>query len=352
MGALTPQFLFDLESNMRVITENEYARLSQNLWWSRVAKLRPSSTRKEIVTWLLNTAMIENLGSGGHMVFEDLVTQYTEYVNEHAGIGLKMRKDQLTDTDANGMELAAEWSGHAGAQMAYWPQKNIAKAIRLGESSTGYDGQFYFSTAHPLNPYNSGAGTYANLLTSTASGVYPGACPIDASVSVDVAFNNLSKAIAYIQNIKMPNGEDPRGLTPRFLISGPELRGRTVQISNAKLIAQAAGASGGGGADVSAVAESWGLAEPVIAPELGYQTGYTHGATTYYIACEQLASSQLGALVYQEREAFNINYYTGDGGNAFVDAVLSRADELEWHVKGRNVVGYGHPYLLFQVRGS
>jgi hypothetical protein len=35
MGALDSEFLFDFESNMQAITENEYARFSANLWWSR-----------------------------------------------------------------------------------------------------------------------------------------------------------------------------------------------------------------------------------------------------------------------------------------------------------------------------
>lgn len=349
---ITPTFVYDLETNMKHITEREYARLSANLWWTRVAKMRPSSTRRDIVTWLLSTALIESQGSGGSVAYDDLVTLYTEFVNENAGKGLKMRKQLLTDTDANGIELAGEWSADMGAQMAYWPQKQVAKAIRLGDSAIGYDTKAFFATDHPLNPYNSAVGTYANKLTGAASGVYPGACPIDASVSVDTALNNLGKAFAYIRNIKMPNGEDPRGLRPLCLLSGPELHPRTVQLSSAKLIAQAAGASGGGGADVSELVAAWNLQAPICADELGYQTGYTHGATTYYVVCQQLASSQLGGLVYQEREPFKITYYTGEGGGTGVDAILARSQELEWLVNGRNVTGYGHPYLLFQVKGT
>lgn len=350
---ITPQFIFDLESNMRHITEREYARLTQNLWWQKVAKVRQSSTRRDIVTWLLSTAQIEDQGSGGSMAYDDLVTLYTEFVNKDAGKGLKMRKQLLEDTDANGVELAAEWSADMGAQMAYWPQKQIAKAIRVGDSSYGYDSQYYFSTSHPLNPYNAAVGTYANQFTGSASGVYPGACPIDSSVTVDTALINIGKVFAYIRNIRMPNGVDPRGLRPLCLLTGPELNQRAVQLCNAKFIAQAAGTSGGGAADVAEVVSSWNLQSPICADELGYQTGYTHGATTYYVVAQQLASSQLGGLVYQDREPFKITYYTGEGGgSSYVDSVLGRARELEWQVHGRNVTGYGHPYLLFQCKGS
>lgn len=353
MGAITPQFVFDLETRMRHLTETEYARLTANLWWQDVAKLRPSSTRKEIVTWMLSTASIESVGSGGNIAFEDLISLYTEYTNTDAAKGLKMRKQQLEDTEENGVELAAQWAADMGAQMAYWPQKQVSAAIRVGDASYGYDSQYFFSASHPLNPYNSGAGTYANLLTGAASGVYPGACPIDTSVSVDTAFNNLGKVFAYIRNLKMPNGEDPRGLRPKCILCGPELHPRAVQLSSARIIAQAAGTSGGGGADVAEVVAAWNLKAPICADELGYQTGYTHGNTTFYVVAEQLASSQLGALIYQEREPFKITYYTGEGGgSSAVDAILGRSRELEWQVHGRNVVGYGHPYLLFQVKAA
>lgn len=58
MGALTPKFMFDLESNMKKITEDEYTRLASNLWWPKVAKVRPSGSRREIVHWLLSTPQI------------------------------------------------------------------------------------------------------------------------------------------------------------------------------------------------------------------------------------------------------------------------------------------------------
>jgi len=69
---------------------------------------------------------------------------------------------------------------------------------------------------------------------------------------------------------------------------------------------------------------------------------------------EMLAFSAIffGAFVYVDREAFRITYYTGQGGGNGVDAILDRADELEWHCKGRNVAGYGHPYTFFKIKAA
>lgn len=352
MGALTPSFLFDFESNMQAITENEYARIASRLWWSRFMKTRPSSSKKELVAWLLSTARIEDLGKfGGSMPFEDMISQTTTFENKFAGAALELEKSQVEDLDGNGLDLATKWSGDIGSMMAYWPQKQLVSLIKNGHLSTNtsYDGQAFFSSGHYVNGVNADQGTFQNLFTGAASGAYPGACPIDTTnaASTDVALNNLTKAIAYIKSIKMPNGEDPRFLNPVALIVPPALQTRAVQITNAKFLAQAA-SSGGGSGDVEAVIQSFGFSQPVIADELaGFESD-----TTFFIACEEMNQSQLGAFVYVDRDPFKITYYTGSGGGTGVDANLDRMNKLEWHCQGRNVAGYGHPYLFFKVKAT
>jgi phage major head subunit gpT-like protein len=350
MPALTPSFLFDFESNMQGITENEYARFSANLWWSKFMKTRPSGSRQEIIAWLLSTAKIEDLEKfGGKVPFEDLVATYTAFESKYAGAGLKLRRAQLEDLDGNGLELASKWSGDIGAYMAYWPQKQLVSLVKNGHLSTNksYDAVAFFSASHPVNPFNDSYGTFANIFTGAASGSYPGACPIDDSVPLDTAIINLSKIVAYVRSIKMPNGEDPRFLRPVSLVVPPRMQARAVQLTNAKFIAQAA-SSGGGSADVEALIASFGFVQPVVADELaGFESD-----TTFFVGCEEVNSTQLGAFVYVDRDAFKITYYTGSGGGTGIDAILDRADELEWHSKGRNVAGYGHPYAFHKCKGS
>lgn len=350
MPALTPEFLMDFESKMQVIQEREYTRLASNMWWSRLMKTRPSTSRRELLTFMLSTAKIEDFGTaGGKMVFEDLVSRYTEFESRYAGAGLKLRRAQLEDTDGNGIDLAAQWSGDIGAYMGYWPQKQLVSLIKNGATSgyNSYDAVTFFNSAHPVNPFNTGAGTFSNIFTGGASGAYPGACPIDDSVSVDVALANIAKINGYIRSIKLPNGEDPRFLRPTILLGAPRMGPRLAQMTNAKFIAQAA-SSGGGSGDVEALISSFGFAQPIVADELA---GFEND-TTFFVGCEQLVASQLGAFTYIDREPFKITYYTGQGGGTGVDAFLDRADELEWHCKGRNVAGYGHPYLFFKCKAS
>lgn len=345
MPALTPTFLMDLESRMQVITENEYQRLTSNVWWQTITKVKPSTGRRELVTWLLSTAMIRDEGMGGNISFDDIVSAITEYQNKDSGAGLKLRRQQLEDTDGNGVELAAQWSRDIGAYMGYWPQKQVTHLLKNGHTVAlyaAYDTLAFFAASHPVNPYRLSAGTYNNLFTGGASGAYPGACPIDDSVALDVALVNLSKIFSYILSIKMPNGEDPRFLRPKTILCGPRLFPRAVQLTSAKFLAQVAG-SGAGSADVEALIKALGYATPTLCDELaGFESD-----TTFFVGCEQIQSSELGAVVYSDREPYSIAYYGPQ-----TDAQLSRMQELEWHCHGRNVVAPGHPFLLFKCKAA
>ena len=351
MPALTPTFIMDLESRMSVITETEYNRLNSNLWWTGLTKLRSMTGRRDVVTWLLSTAQIKDQGKGGNIAFDDLVSTLTEFENKYSGAGLKLRRAQLEDTDGDGMQLASEWSAQIGAYMAYWPQKQVTYFLKNAHTAslfTAYDTKAYFATDHPVNPFNTAAGTYQNIFTGSPVGAsgntpaYPGTCPIDDTQTTDVALSNLAKIMSYIASIKMPNGEDPRYLRPRSIYCSPRLFPRAVQLTNAKFLAQAAGSSAGSG-DVEALIKALGFATPVMVDELaGFESD-----TTFYVGCEQVSSTQLGAIIYGQRDPYVINYY-----GTVDQAVLGRAQELEWQCHGRNVVTAGHPYLLFKCKGS
>jgi phage major head subunit gpT-like protein len=348
MGQLSASFTFDLESRMRLVSESEYNRLTSRLWWTQVAKEITINSKKEHVSWMMDTAGIQYTGDrfGNSVQFEDIVLNYTEFTYQSATNGLKLNKNQLLDYDGNGVKLAAQWAREQGAYAAYWPQKNIADVIRKGATAgnNSYDGVTFFNVAHPLNPYDSTIGTYCNWFHGSPSGNNPGALPIDSSVTLDVAVNNLTKAISAIATIPMANGVDPRMLRARGLLVPPALVPRAQQITNAKFIAQAA-ASGGGAADFSAVVTNWGFDQPIEATELAAAFGGSD--TSYYLITEQLSSNELGALVYANRDPFAITYNDG-----VTDAQLARDNGLQWIIRGENQAAYGHPYLLFRIDAS
>lgn len=352
MPFVNQSFIQDFETRSRQITVDAYARMAENLWIWDFMVAKTTESRKEILSWLLSTAQIEEIGeSGGGMPFDTIEQTLAEFTTKHHGKGLEISRDQFEDLDGNGIEVGAEWSRQVGAYMAYYPQKLGVNALKAGHSagSLGYDGEIFFSTAHPVNPNAVSKGTYANLFTGAAAGSYPGALPIDTSVSVEVAFANVQKAVAYIRGIKAPNGEDPRFLRPLKMLVAPTNMGRAVQLTNATFIAQAA-TGGAGSGDIAAIVKSLALVQPVVADELdGFESG-----TTWFLGCQDVSSTEIGGLVHMERKPFAINYYTGQNGGAptGIDAMLARAQTLEWHVRGRMAAGYGHPYELHKFKAA
>ncbi len=356
MALVIPSFVHDIESNMRAITEHHYDRLNKETWWRLVAKEMPLSAKKEMLVWLLDTAGIDYVNRlGGEVEFSGMMAQTHSVSYKAATAGLKLNRYQMSDV-VNGLpggaavDAAAHWARGIAAYSAYWPQKQVAKAINDGDQSASlaYDGIVFFkdnTASHPVNPFDSSLGTFANMFTGAASGSYPGALPIGGATTLDVALENVGKALAYIAGIKMPNGSDPRMLRARRIIAPPALTTRVQQLTNAKYIAQAA-ASGGGSGDVEAVIRNWGLLEPIEAVELG--AGFTNGSdSSWYIAVEDVTTNELGAIVYGNREPFEVQYHDGVS-----DADLQRANELEWTVRGANTVAYGHPYLLFKCKAT
>lgn len=346
MALLTSAFLFDLESNMRVISENTYLSLIKDQWWRLAAReLTGSQSKKERILWLLETGFLE-YGVEGQAQFMDLATVMTEYEHQYVtGSGLKMLRSQLEDTDANGVAIATKWSRTMGALAANFPQQELAR-VMLG-NPLAYDGVNYFSqnlggnTGHPIDPTNPTGARFANLFSGVASAFNPGALPI-GGVTVEVAQANINKALAYIGSIPQPNGKTPRKLRPTRLFVPPALHYAAILATQSKMIAMAS-SSGGGSADVSLVVSAFDI-EVIKVPEFAASLGGSD--TAYYIGCEDVGG-ELGAFVYSNREPFNITYH-----GPLTDAQLASKREYEWIPHGRSTVGPGHPYLMYRCNAT
>lgn len=358
---LTPTFLFNVETGMQLTSETEYQRLNmpEVQWFQKVMTQRPAGeTRKQRLIWLLDTARISYQDRlGGDVIFDEMLATSNEYEWKGATAGLEVHRTEFEDLDGGGIDQAKEWARQIGAMAAYWPQKQGAVLLRNGTqaASLAYDAQVFFSKAHPINVLDASIGTFSNIFAGAASSTpatdpqdatYPGALPIDSSVPVDTALANLQKALAYIAGIRMPNGEDPRGLRAAYILHPPAMTARVQQLTNAKFIAQNAGGGGAGSADISMIISAWGLGIPIEAQELA--AGFTNGSdTTYYIVTKTLASSNLGGLLYFNREPFQIIY-----NGMMTDAQLARANKIQWTTRGRNLAAYGHPYNIFRCEAS
>ena len=245
---LTPTFLLKLEDRLDTIVEQYYTDLSSRLWWSKITKVRTSQSNRELIAFFIATASIADRGLTGEKVdYDAMAMLYTTFQNEFNGKGLKVQRSQIEDLDGHGVEMATQWATDMAGEMALWPQKQVTAILQNGDSSAvvGYDGVNFFSKSHPNNPLDPSSTIYANLFSGGVSGAYPGACPIDESVPVVTALENLKKVYAYMASIRLPNGVTPRGLRPAFLVVPPALYPRAVELTKAKFLAEAVGNGGG-----------------------------------------------------------------------------------------------------------
>jgi hypothetical protein len=380
-GIITGTFVWSVEEEYRVLYEDSYLNLlaSENTWWPEITRVHDTDGRGLRFEWLLNTASMEQLTpqdggeAGGSINFEQLSSVTKEYFPAYHAKGYRIQKMEWLNRLNRGMDPVAKWVGDSGRYAAYYPQRLMAQLILNGANVTGYDGVAFWSQSHPVNPNIASLGTFANTFTGAASGTYPGALPIDDSHSMDVAFTNLGAAFSYIAGaVSQPNGQDVRLLIPKFIIHPPRMLTRVTQLLNASFIAQTAGyqtggttqATAAGAADgIKQVFEKWGMAKPIMAKELGASRSYTYGPpnfqttvtgsdTTYYIVCEEAYSSQLGAFILNRRQPFKLHTYSGESGAEGVDAVLGRAQQLEWHHDAYLGPDVGHPWAIFQFLGS
>jgi hypothetical protein len=372
-GAFTADFLFSIEKRLRNILEYGYLHMldSDNIWYPKLLRDSPLDGKSERVNWLLSTASIEQLtaNDGGESLgsfnFDELATITQEYFPAGHGRAYKIGKLKYLNFLKGGQDPVAKWVADIATYGAYYPQRLLAQVILNGANVIGYDGVPFWSTAHPNHPLIPALGTYANDFTGAPAGIYPGALPIDDSVTADVAMTNLTKGLSYIAgSVIQPNGAgDPRLLKPLYLLHPPRMQGRVNQLMDADFLAYAA-ASGGGSADVRPILRKYNLMEPVEAKELGSAITYTFmgpaglpvtvtgNDTTYYIVCREASETQLGAFLWNIRLPFTMNFYTGEGGSEGVDAVLGRSEDIEYHYKGWMAVNTGHPYSIFRFRGS
>lgn len=374
LGVLTADFLFSIEKRMKVLNELGYMNLYKDLWYPKVVRSRNFEGKSERLIWLLDTASIEQVGvadggeNAGSVNYEEMSTVMVEYFPAYHRKATKIGKLKMLNMMAGGLDPLGKWAGAIGRYGSYYPQRLAAIALLFGGNAgaLAYDGLPFFSTAHLVHPNIAALGTFANVFTGGSSGSYPGACPIDDSVALDTAMTNLSKIIAYITGaIPQPNGAgDPRLLTPKFILYPPRMQARVEQLMNADFIAQIA-SSGAGSGDIRAVLRKFRSQDPVKVPEIDAARSYTFQSPTtglpvtvtgdnktFYVVCEEADTTELGALVENKRLPFTLHTYSGENGTEGIDAVLGRSTELEYLYDGATAVNYGHPYAIFQCKGS
>jgi hypothetical protein len=375
-GIFTADFLFSIEKKAVIINERSFLeRMSADDMWAMDGVLKPApfEGKSERVTWVIDSSSIEQMTpanggeDGGALTSEEMATVTTEYFPAHFGRQFKMGKLKFMNFVQAGINPLAIWSARMGRYGAYMPQRLAAMFILSGETVIGYDGVAFFSASHPVHPLIASQGTYANLFTGAASGSYPGALPIDDSVTLDQAFINLVKGISYIEGaIPAPNGAgDPRMLHVEKILYPPQLQRRVTQLTEMSFYASAS-AGGAGSADgVKNIWKKFQLAKSQKAVEFdgnrsysvmnanGTKSTVSGSDTSYYMLAREAGESELGAARLNTRLPFGMQTYSGEsGGVEGIDAVLGRSNDIEYHYQGWTAVNPGEPAYLHKFKST
>lgn len=324
---ISPQFVLSLDTDLKVITENTWRRVLPNLVWDRLMSVVPASDSfSRVMAWMLTTAKLYPEGRGGNTRFDDMVLATHTIENTNAGAGLRLTRNELEDNQMGAnpqvatLDWARQWAEQIGNAAAFYPEQQLFALIAAGTTATGYDGVSFFNAAHPLNP-NGGGGTYSNIITGVSI-----ATGLDADPLKDVALAqaNFAKALAAVSAQKFLGGI-PRYLRPTVMFVPTALQYRAEQVTGARTV---------------------GLTENVLVNrniEVVVNPLLDSEPTVYYLGVADMLSDDLAPFLWWERQPFELRGYSlADEAN------LSRKDEFEWHMKGRNAAAYGHPYLFYR----
>lgn len=269
---------------------------------SQLATIRPSSTSEEeqmFVTGL--PRMREWLGereSKTFAVFEHKVK------NKDWELTIEVDRNDIEDDKLGKYNDVFAELGRAAGML--WDDL-VLDTLLAGETTTTYDGQYFFDTDHPQDPTVSGSPTQANLFTGRA-----------------LTDDNYAHVRQKMISLKGFDGK-PMRVRPNLLVVGPELEVTAKRITQSSITPVS-------NANVDNVMK--GTANVLVLPEL---TG-----TDWYLF--DTSSAMRALRVYERRKPRLIRK---DGETE--DAVFWKK-KFHWGVDARGVATYGLWFLAAKAK--
>lgn len=333
----SPEYLVEIDGLIKSLYTSNYDRLLLELAgdgdWSRIMKLRPFDSKRELLTWILDTAGIYPEGEGGQTRFDDMVAVSYEVEVENLGAGLELTTNEIEDNqlkdkpEVGALDFAMKWSKDRAAEAVYHPRENLFSLITNGTAATSvsYDNVPFFSAAHPIDPNNPSGATYSNIITGV---------PINAATTggqseqdaLLIAGRNFAKARSAVRTQRFI-GNKPRMLRPNIVVCPTQLEFRVNQLMGAGMMA----------ATSNIIQQNYKFDAPFVAPELDDEPD------VYYLGVQDMMADELGPFIFNNRKDFQIIGYPN------VQSVAQMQQDLwKWLQKGRRGYVYGHPYLFYR----
>lgn len=241
-------------------------------YYPQFADLVPSSTKQNVYSWLAELPGLRKWY--GPKLARNISTRAYALVNEDWEDTYEVDRNDIDD-DLQGIYGQREQL--MGDAASRWPDDLMTDVVKTGTTALCFDGQYFFDTDHPVDMDDSGAGTYANLLTTK---------PLNQT--------NYNVAYAAMQSFVGESGK-PLEVQPTLIMVPPTLRQIAMEVTQAGLIAQAvknvALAENVGGAAATNVNQ--GEVQVLVNPRL---VGDTTGA--WYM----FSTDRIKPFIFQQRK--------------------------------------------------
>jgi phage major head subunit gpT-like protein len=314
---LTPtnlQFLFQA-ANFKY--QQAYAR--RKTYHELYAETMPSGTEIEVYPWLAElTGMREWVGP---RLTASIAARSYFLQNKPFEKTIGLDRDKILDDQFGVFNLAVERLGEAAKR---WPDDLTTTALINGITALCFDGQPFFSSAHPVDIDDSSQGTYSNRYDSTTSGALPLNNPA-------TYLDNFALVYAAMMSFKGESGI-PLEVQPTILMGPPQLEKYIRLICDESDTVQAIkNVAGSDNVAAAALPNPYsGLVKPVVNPRLAGDPN------TWYL----LSTDRIRPLVFQERKAPElIQLISPTDPNVFMTR------EFLYGIDSRGAAGYTLPFL-------
>jgi phage major head subunit gpT-like protein len=277
-------------------------------YYDQFADLVPSSTKQNVYSWLAELPGLRKWY--GPKLARNIATRAYALINEDWEDTYEIDRNDIDDDIAGIYGQREQLMGDAASR---WPDDLMTDIVKAGTTALCFDGQFFFDTDHPVDLDDSGAGTYANLLTSKA-----------------LTQANFNAAYAAMQSFVGESGK-PLEVQPTLLMVPPTLRQTAFEITQAGLIAQGLGSSTGAAAATNV---NQGEVKVLVNPRLVGDT-----ANAWYL----FSTDRIKPFIFQQRKA-TTPVQMIDPSNPVV------FNQRKWTrgVEARGTGGYVFPFLAIK----
>jgi phage major head subunit gpT-like protein len=292
---------------LRVRFSNDFAKgygIAKQ-WYDKVSTTVPSDGEANIYGWMAELPeMREWLGE---RVVANLKEHAYSLANKRYELTYGVNRDKIADDK---LAIYALHFTQLGGRTKKHPDILMRDVMQNGQNALCYNGQNFFSTTHPIDPYQN-LGTYSNY---SASGMA-------------LTPANFEAVRATMMNYKGESGT-PLGILPNLLVVPPQLEMAAKRILKSTSVPSAAGTA----AETNVLE---GAADYVVAEDLGGQP------TTWYLLC---TTRGINPFIYQLREASEFAMLV-----AANDPNVFNLNEYRFGSTVRDAAGYSLPFLAYKA---